>query len=123
MLSFIRRIFVVLLAVSVTAAMGLSAVHATTMKVNMMQISSPMKTSSEIVKPCSSHCPAVPKMAGKNNMRGCVGSVYGALVVLLNLRFEPLKLMFTTISRFDQTFAPDSAKSEPARHPPRSFTV
>ena len=123
MLNSIRHIFVLVIAVFVTAGMGLSVVQASTMQSSMTNMSSPMKMSPELTMSGLSHCPACPHTADGKTLPGCLASACTALVAVLNSPIEQINLVFISIHHATQTLAPDGAGSEPARYPPRTTHI
>lgn len=123
MLGFVKRSFIILLAVFVTVGLGLSPVQASTMQINMTKMSESMKMSSKLTMSGLGHCPTCPKTGDGKSMPGCLASALAALVAVLNSPIEQIILVFSPIYRFDHTIAPDGAGSEPGRYPPRTIHI
>ena len=118
-----RQLFVLLLAVLVTAGMGISVVQASTMHLAKMDMSSETNNATDMRMSGSKHCPDCSKMADGKSMPSCLASACVALLAVLNSPIEQINLVFIPIHHAAQTFAPDGAGSEPARYPPRTTHI
>lgn len=113
----IRRIFVLLLAVFVTAGMGLSAVQASTMNIQMMDMAPGMELSG------SHTCDGCGSSDDSKGMGACVmvsctapALTHGPLADALDLAFAPVHHPFQMSQLQDRHSSPDP-------YPPRTSDI
>lgn len=114
---WIRRIFVLLLAVFVTAGMGLSAVQASTMPVRMMDMGAGMAMTG------SAKCQDCGSSSDSKGMTACVAlacpapvTAHEPSVLVLDLDFVPVRHHFLTNILLGRDAVPDP-------YPPRTSDI
>ena len=111
--SLVRRIFVLMLAVFVTAGMGLSAVQASTMSVKMMDMSPGMGTSG------SGNCHDCGGSGDSKRMAACVTAGCVATVVAHLPVMEIADLASVVVHHMHLDLALHGRGSAPDPYPPR----
>ena len=111
--SLIRRIFVLLLAVFVTAGMGLSAVQASTMSIKMMDLAPGMGASG------SGRCDDCGGSGDSKGMGACVTSGCIAPLVSHVPSVEIVDLAFVAVRHMHLDIALLGRDSGPDPYPPR----
>ena len=113
----IRRIFVLLLAVFVTAGMGLSAVQASTMSVKMMEMGAGMAASG------TGTCHDCGSPGGAKAMTACVASACAAPMVAHSPLGDAVDLTFVPVRHRFQSRTLLGRDSVPDPYPPRTSHI
>ena len=115
--SLSKRLLVLLLAVFVTAGMGLSAVQASTISLKMMNMAA------EMSMPGSGNCPDCGSQGDAKGMATCVASACVAPMALLAASTEDLRATLKSVHHMHPDLALFGTGSEPAPYPPRTSNI